>query len=90
MQCQSGGDAELIQEVALPVQNAPKKLGSLAVPVGLRVVLGRVPGQMQVRWEGVTKARGYLLESCVAEADGRREWTLVKIGGRKAVLTSGE
>jgi hypothetical protein len=86
VELQSGGSAELIQEVALPVQSPSVKLPQLASPIGLRTDLNGTPGVMRVRWETVTGARSYLLEKSVVLPDGLRDWVLIKVGGSNAKL----
>lgn len=83
----SGGNSELIQDVALPVKSASTPLGLLQPPIGLRTDLNGSPGCMQVRWGTTTGARAYLLECSLVLPNGVRDWKLLKVGGSNCRLT---
>lgn len=59
----SGGNASKILGVGFNIVSPRTPCGPLMPPSNLRSYLGEVPGVMELRWEGVKGARGYLVQS---------------------------
>lgn len=63
VQTASGGNAAKIVSVGLGVASTSRTpTGPLMPPTNLRSFLGEVPGVMELRWDGVDGARGYIVQ----------------------------
>jgi hypothetical protein len=58
----------------------------LAAPLGLRLQVTQVSGELIVRWETVTGARTYQLECAELMDDEPLVWAQIHIGGKLSFL----
>jgi hypothetical protein len=57
VQMTSHGNADVIASSGMPICNAPTPVGVLPPPLGLRLEVTQVNGELQVRWNTVTGRR---------------------------------
>ena len=86
----SEGDADWIASAGLPVKNGPTPTGILPWPLGLRADRTQVDGQLVIRWDAVTAAKGgYLLEMAEVVDNVAVGWKIQYMGGKFSTLQSG-
>ena len=76
VQTTSGGNPALIENVGLAVKNSRTPVGPLMPPTDINIALTSVAGVMTMRWKGVWRARGYILQC--SEDVQPREWSQIK------------
>ncbi len=86
VQLTSKGNVEVIASAGLSARRPRTRPGVLPAPLGLRLEVTQVSGEVLARWLTVTGARIYLLE-CAQIIDGEPlAWAQIHIGGKLMFL----
>ena len=86
----SEGDADWIASAGLSVKNPPTPMGILPPPLGLRADWTQLSGQLLVRWDPMTAAKGgYLLEMAEVVNGVPVGWAIKYMGGKFSTLQTG-
>ncbi len=89
VQTASNSNVEAIASAGLMIRNAPTPVGVLPAPLGLRLELTQVNGEILVRWNTVTGARNYVLEYAEIFSGEALAWSQAGVCSKLVCLVKG-
>lgn len=89
VQAVSGGDPVLIASAAFTTRKLPEPVGVLPAPGNLRVRITSLPGELNVRWDGVKDRRIYQLQINSTDPLVEADWSPLVMTGKNFFTATG-
>lgn len=78
----SNGDPDVIATSGLPLRMPPSPVGTLPYPENLKVIQSQSVGELVVKWNAVSSAKGYVLQCAEVVTGGPLVWQQSYMGGK--------